>query len=460
MVLHDLGFHYNVSVLGIYTLTSGSRTDYDRQLLTAISQAIVDHPNLWLQIRQEASGNPYFARLPEIDVEDAVTFSKLGTEEGRLEHLGQMLSQENSIGFTAVDAPLWRIRIVDLGRAGLDSTGRQFALVFVYHHAIADGKSGVAMHNSILEHLNRLTPDAETKTTYAVHPPANPLLPDMDELIDYTPTWKAKMRAVLLRLTPCLRRDFRLEKWSGAPYHHNPAAGSRTNVRLLELSNEETRTVHGRCQAEKCSVTSMLQVLVGTTIFDHFQNAQSLRCASAISLRRFLPPSSGIDDSKIGLWIDGFSDTFTRRELAPRSTSDGLSWDAARRSKRHINQEIAKGLSDLGFSSLHGGADFRSMLLRQLGNPRTNSYSIINLGVFEASFPSQRSSDGQLWSLERLLLSQSAHINGSAIQFCFVSTERAGMGISVNYQEGTVVEKDVDTILASLRQKISHIGQA
>jgi hypothetical protein len=464
-----MGFHHNVSVTGLYSVAAASLSSHRHLFLSAISQAVLAHPGLGLQVRHDDDGTPYFVRLPEIDIGEVVAFEYPHAEDIKdspsiLNFLGQTLSHQNSKGFADRDKALWRILILNLGKSGLVSESQQYGVIFVYHHVIADGKSGLAMHHSILAALNQ--PSGETggsQSRYVVRTNSDPLLPDMDELIDYKPTWTSWLLSTFGRFAPCLKKGFRLRKWSGAPYHHDPSAPSRTNIRLLELSADEMKAVQGRCKAQGSSVTSLFQVLVGAVLFEQFKEAQMLRCATAISLRRFFPKSSGVGDSKIGLWIDGFYDIFTRTELLGRGTTRTpceSTWDAARRSRRHIGREIAKGLQDLGFASLQRVADFSSMLLQQLGAQRANSYSIVNLGVLDLYFPSPGRSPDMACTLDRLFLSQSAHFNGSAIQFCLVSTERGGMGISLNWQEGTVPNDDVEAIVENLRRKFAYIGQA
>ncbi len=79
-------------------------------------------------------------------------------------------------------------------------------------------------------------------------------------------------------------------------------------------------------------------------LFEHPPEAEQIRCSSAIELRRFIPKKYGIDETKIGLWIDGWHQDFYRGNLVNESARrEGVSWKAARRNKVRIDYEIFKG---------------------------------------------------------------------------------------------------------------------
>jgi hypothetical protein len=461
-----LGYHYNVAVTGLYTLKSVSATSGRNLLLTAIKQAASQHPNLALQVRANDTGAPFFVRLSEIDIEKITEFVDVSIDQAQdstsfLGYLSQTLSNQNSKRFDHRNLPLWRMLILNLGNHTANTSDRRYAVIFVYHHVIADGMSGLAMHQAMLDHLEKLDDGVdETKSGYALHTELDPSLPNMENLIHYSQSWKLRLISLLHLLATPWHKSILTGRWTGAPHYYNPAVPTLTHIRLIEVPAKDTSRIRERCHLEGCSVTSLLQVVVGLAIFEHFSEAKSLRCATAISLRRFFPESTGIDNSKIGLWIDSFHDNFTRKHIVgPQAQeSDGIPWKTARKSKAHIDRKIADGLSNLDFAALEKVKDFKSMMLHQPGSRRANSYSIVNLGVYEASRPVRDIASDKCCSLDQMFLSQSAHINGSAIQFCIVSTKRGGMGISLNWQDSMVATADVDAIAEKLKQKLMKFG--
>jgi hypothetical protein len=382
------------------------------------------------------------------------------TCRGILRLLEKTLSVENSAPFLDPVKPLWRVIVLDaLSAEPMAQPSWSLAVLFVYHHVIADGKSGLAFHNTLLHWLNHAKP-GDSRVDGPTQLPAQELLPSMDELVAYRISWKAWALTRIHLLTPCLRKGARLKKWAGAPHQ---ISSTKTHVRLVHLSQAATRLISQKCRQHGVSVTALLQVLAGVVLFETFQDAELLECGTAISLRRFFPENRGITDEKMGLWIDGFGDTFTRDELFGRSgPNDDELWKHAKGSKRHIDAEIRKGTTDLGFASLrrHSADHFRKQMGLLVGRSRSRSYSIISLGVFEKQHPrsSREYAPSAPWRLEQMVISQSAHVNGSAIQFCSVATEAGGITVSLNWQEVVVSEQDVSSVVLMLQEKLGQLG--
>lgn len=374
------------------------------------------------------------------------------------------MSAENSRPFTDPHRPLWRVICLDLGD---DEAGRsKYAICITYHHVIADGKSGHAMLASIRDTLNATvaesssTPDdgaasSPTDVDFSVPMSPSEISPSMDELVPYRKSWNALFRSYVTRATPCLQKGHNDKVWAGKEHHRDGDEPPKTLIRVLQIPNAHTDRLREKCKKHKTSVTAVLEVAVGTVLFRQFPEAEALRCGTALSLRRFFPPSLGIDDWKIGVYIDAFYHLYTRQELrVVDKKSDLVPWKAAEESKRRINREVRKGLDDLSFASLQGTIDFKPELLGQLGEPRSKSYSITNIGVLEDGCPPKTGSETGSWRLEGVLMSQSAHVNGSAVQFGFASCAAGGMTVTMNWQEGTVRGEDMDEVKAALRDEL------
>lgn len=454
IALHDLGFHYTVSTVGCYS-SPNPKLD-PLYLFNALQHVINQHPALTLQIRGRNGPAPYFIRLPQLYLSKVVEFRDveehhLLSEDTRRKVVENLLSEQNSKGFNDEYLPLWRIIVLNLGASRISPGFHQHAIAFIWHHIIADGKSGQAMHYAILQGLNSTSAHKlNISGACTMIPSTTPLLPSMDEVFSYPTSWSAWFQKLFGRLLP--RGYSPSRRWTGAPHHfeNNP----KTLIRLIELSKPVTFTLLALSRKNKTSMTAFLQAIVGMVLFEHLPEAEQLRCSSAIELRRFLPKEYGIDETKIGLWIDGWQQDFQRGNLVNESARrDGVSWNEARRNKTRIDYEISKGQSDLSFGALRGISDFKPGLLGMIGNVRENSYSIVNLGLCAGA-----SKDDDHWKLDTMVISQSAHVNGSAIQFCVVSTRAGGMTISLNWQEGTVTEEFVDSIVGDLKQRLVSLG--
>lgn len=457
--------------------------------------------------------------------------------EARNSYLESVLEKQHSSPFDDDSLPLWRVVVVNFASRSPSSAPAEYAIIFDYHHAIADGKSGLAVHAAILKALNNAKTDAApatgppTKTAddgegataaaapetvaLRVVPPEKPLLPAMEDLLTYRRSLRARVRGFLAshRLPAACGGSILSRfvsgtgtgtdtdvKWSGAPHTYEGRPGDneqrlppQTRIRVVTIPAATVAALRARCHAEGTSVTAALQVLVAAVLYRSIAGhvppisepspvperaTTMLRCATAIEVRRFLPRGCGVDETSVGLWIDGFM-TDCRRDRV-LAGDELISWPEARRHRKRIEHEIRKGDCDLGFGALAAiEQDFEGSLLAKVGKPRDNSFSIINVGVFNGLLPSLASSSGTAggyekkpmeapssstvsrttsgWQVSRMLLSQSAHVNGSAIQFCFASVRDGSMMISLNWQDEVLNSGDVDCVAARLGPELNQL---
>lgn len=449
--MHDLGYHFSVSTVGYY---SSSHPKLEKlRLFNALQNVIKEHPALSLQLRDTDTNDPCLIRLSRLDLKQIVSFKDATTEdlsskESRNGFIERQLAEQNSTGFEIPEQPLWRLVVLSLGSL---SVRYEHALIFSWHHVIADGKSGQAMHYAILKELNSLPETVLPQSPDGiVQPSLSPLLPSMDELFTYPKSWSSWLHHTISRYLPRSQPH----RWTGAPYHME--RGPKTLIRIFEVSSDIIFPLVDQCRDHQTSITALLQAAVSMVIFQRLpeSEAEELRCVTAIELRRFIPERYKIDDTKIGLWIDGWHQDFSRKViLSSKALKDGVSWNEARNNKSRIDYEVGKGQYDLGFGDLKGIADFKPDLIGKIGKPRENSFSIINLGLCQ---PQGKDDD---WRLEKLILSQSAHVNGSAMQFCFVSTRDGGMTVCVNWQEGTVKESFMYDVMTDLKKKLTALAR-
>ena len=176
-------------------------------------------------------------------------------------------------------------------------------------------------------------------------------------------------------------------RWAGAPHHsENPNV---TKIRSISIPALPVSKIVARCRAEQTTITPLFQILIGKAIFQTINAAEGLRCAVAISLRRFFPLNFGYDDSIMGLWASAFHLDYTRTQLL----SPKKFWDQVRAGTQKIGAEIAKGDKDLDSAMLQFIPDFRAALLGKICHKRENSYSITDVGIFDGDHPSQSETD-------------------------------------------------------------------
>jgi NRPS condensation-like uncharacterized protein len=457
-VLHDLGYHYNVSILARYSGVAITR----HQLRQVLGVTIREHPALGVRLSGKDELTPRFVRLEKIDLDKMIHFSEVLPED----ELDKFMSEQHSRGFdiSATDLPLWRLVVFE----SCDDTPVT-DIAFIYHHVIGDGKSGLTVHSTILRALNShslhtigeppLPPTIGGQKQHSVSSALvttskHSLYPSLEQILSLS---ISTITRVSMTLGPWFRHWLRKEdpgRWTGAPHHMETP--NITKVRSIRIPALSVSRIVARCRIEQTTITPLFQILIGKAIFQTINAAEGLRCAVAISLRRFFPPNFGYDDSIMGLWVSAFHLDYARAQLL----SPKKFWDQVRDGTQKVRAEIAKGDENLDSAMLQFIPDFRAALLDKIGQKRENSFSITNLGIFDGDPPSQSEMAGEeRLRISDLTFSQSAHVNGSALNFCIASAKEGGMTVAITWQEGTVSVEDVERVAEALRRDLLEVAE-
>lgn len=467
VVLHDLGFHHNVAIVGRF---SGPATSLDEPKLliySALRQAIYHHPALSVMVAGTDTVKPYFMHIDKIDLQRVVTFDSMALGgQKKIRNWDETLSKNHGIGFDNPELPLWRVIVL------ADPETEQNTVVdiaFIWHHVIGDGRSGVAVLSTIWQGINSahcgngkdqassVDTNIDATVDSIVRPQVKTMLPALEEILPMTMAPMTLLKHWFSRwVLVWFLKPAREETWTGGLYTcEKPVV---TKIRQISIPASSVKRLVTRCRKEKTTMTPLLQTVAGEVILDTVANAKLLRCATAISLRRFFPASWNIDDTVMGLWVSVFH-TDNVRVVGESGNLKAGFWDSVRKNSQRIQYEIAKGQEDIEIGMLRYIDDFKVSLLTKMGKQRENSFGITNLGMF----PTQpRAADGSSspapWVISDLLFSQSCHVNGSAIQFCIVSVEGGDMNIALSWQEGIVSAADAARIGDQLRSHLIALG--
>ena len=471
-VLHDLGFHYSVALAAQY---SHGSCDLDlARLFDVLVQVVGRHPALSITIRGSEGDAPYFAKLKYVELNRIVHWIDIPVSgDERDAKLDQILSAENSKGFDVNSSdPLWRIVVLEtLDREGRACDGRhkKTDLIFVWHHAIGDGYSGLAVLHAILEALDK-SPDqntlpccddkaSTTRNTFSAPASTGKLAPALESLLVMPSSIKTKIRRASLAHFGDWSKKSKRRKWSGGIYQNTKPI--KTLIQHIRIAPAELYSLKQRCRLEKTTMTAFLQTLLCEVILHCVKDAERLMCATAISLRRFFPPRGhNIDIMTMGMWVSAFhAEYISSGKLLEK---DNFDWDSARNNRKRISDEIAKGETDVETGALRNIADFKKFLLDKIGEERQDSFAVTNLGIVKSSGggilnESRRGTSS--WNINDIVFSQSCHVNGSAIQFCIISTDISGMVICLSSQEGVVAQEDLDQIAQLLSIKIIELSE-
>lgn len=481
MTLHDLGYHNNVCLLASYKDIRLTRC----LLIHALEYSIRQHPALSVQVTSSEIAKPYFIKLKSINLDEVIEYVDV-PEVGDEQHawIDDFLSVQHSIGFHDKKKPLWRVVVLNHRYEDVKVQETLIGAVdiaFIWHHVIGDGKSGLAVHKSILEgftstvcassysYLFRRSEASQEdggacSPSIIIEPPLNELFPSLEQIFTMPASrstifnkWLNGVFGSCLPLHLRSRRNLNAKRWSGAPYHDETPI--KTLIRHITIPASTTSALAKLCRMRGTTITAFLQAFIGRTISRHYDHMCRLRCATAISMRRFMESDLHIGEQEMGLWVSAFHFELDARELSDTYKKKKRFWELARRNRKRISCEIAKRDTDLGIGGLRFIPDFRQNLKAKIGRKRDDSFAVTNLGVFDGRLM-VNGSYGKMDErprIEKMIFSQSCHVNGSALQFCIMSMMDGQMVICVSWQEGTVPVKDTECIATVLKAELIKI---
>lgn len=415
----------------------------------ACAALIAEHPVLSAIPAADETQQPYFVRLPHINLDEVVTFQQ--RQHGSADavtpdgdpvpdvDLQNLLQTQHNTPFSAPN-PYWRLCIL------LDNEKKQqFTATFVFHHALGDGTSGKAFHLGLLEALNKAEPgEAES----IIESPRTPLLPNIEALhpMPLSLTFLAKK---IFQAKIYSYRDSGL--WTGGKIQ-TPA---NTQVRLAPFSKALVTSLRENCRREDTTITAVLQTVIARSLFEHLpSNFTSLACTGAISCRRWL--SDIITDEVMGVYVQDFEETYTRASVVP--SDESFPWDEARRSRATIESALKREGKDAGPNLLKYVSDYQQELCHsKVGHDRDKSFEVSNIGVVP---PEAENETGQAKPVLRgMVFSQCASVIGNAVEVSAVTGGDGCLVLAFSWQEGVVESSLVGKVVGSLDDDLRRLAR-
>jgi hypothetical protein len=386
----------------------------------------------------EDSKEPYFARLPEIDLEKSVSFEKRshdfpGTDEPDSE-LETLLTTQHNTPFTP-PLPYWRLCVLT------DATNeRRFTAAFVYHHAIGDGTSGKAFHKTFLQALHEIAASVgpeEAKTV--ITPRQVPLLPT-SEAVHPLPVSIFYLATTLFKEKVWPSSDPGL--WTGSEI----IVPLETQVRHIVFPEHVTLALKDRCRQNNTTITAVLETAIARSLFARLpEKFTSVKCTGAMSTRRWLPDI--ITDDSMGVWVQDFEDTFSRNGV----TSDSFPWEEARRARQTIENVLSLKGKNAHPNLLKYVNDVHELFLSKVGKARKSSFEVSNVGVLAAD------QDPTKPQIGRMVFSQSASVTGNAFEISVITGGDRCMTLAFTWQTHVVELDLMSAVIDSIRTELVNL---
>ncbi|RDI81606.1 hypothetical protein Vi05172_g8496 [Venturia inaequalis] len=263
---HHLGFYNNVGVSAHYTAPQKQKacdSSIRNHVFRAVAIVIQEHAILSAIPIDEDTPSPYFARLPTIDLSRAVSFVTRvdASETGGDGELDALLEREHNTNFKADygSLPFWRLVIVQM--VGVFT---EFTACFIFHHALADGVSGLVFHKSLQAALNKFDRTSKSMSQTIITSPNIPLLPSLETLhpLPIPPRSETPVPPTL-------------EEWTGQKI----ALPCITRFKHLSISAPKSKAFLTVCKQNNTTLTSALSALIATHLFALLpQTTQTLTC--------------------------------------------------------------------------------------------------------------------------------------------------------------------------------------
>ncbi|KAL4937240.1 hypothetical protein BDV06DRAFT_203342 [Aspergillus oleicola] len=444
---HPLRFYLNVAVTAQYTLPESFSLPLKDYIYKAAETLINQHPILSAIPLREETEEPYWVRLPEVDLVQPITFQKpaqsLTLDEHDIE-LQKVIQAQHDTGFEA-PKPYWRLIVLTDGEENNEPSPRQrhFTAVFVYHHALGDGTSGKAFHRTLLQALRGAASLQPGEAKQVVPAPKTPLLSNL-ESVHPLPISIPYIVKILFKEMVWKKRDPKL--WAGDVFQ----VPLKTHVRFITLSADQTSKLAEVCREHKTTVTCAVETAIARSLFPHIPESFTRVAGSVpITQRPWLPDS--ITDDSMGVFVQEHSETFTRKTV----TSKDFPWAEAQRVRKQLKKELAKESKNTSVGLFKFVKDYRTGLLEpKIGKERGSTFELSSLGVVKT----EKSDDESIPQLGRIIFTQSASVTGSAIEFSLITGLDGCLTLGTSWQPGVVEEEVVQGVVDTLREELLKLA--
>ena len=431
-----------------------------------MAAVIARHPVLSAIPVDEDKPDTFFVRLPQIDLRRAVKFVTTehdgqGDEGRKDSELDAVIEGQHNINFKAEygQLPFWRVIV--LHPAGTVSS---FALCFVFHHSLADGASGLAFHRSFLSALNTKCELQSVVSKAAgdpnsvnpvVYPPQNPLLPSLEDVLPLPLSVTYVVKTLWNEFIAKAPQNV----WTAAPI--TTSASMQSHFQSFSLSASSTQRLLVTSRTNSTTLTATVETLLAATLFEHLPSDKYLRLMAngAISLRRLMP-NDIIDDDSMGTYVSTYKVMHLRPTHGSGQGSDksteSFSWDEAGRVKAIIEVELNQKGNDSVVGLLRYAGDLTSYLGKKIGKERDQSFEVSNIGVFK---PAPVHDGDDLWSVARMVFSQSANVVGPALGTSLVTGGDGRLSVGFSWLDGVVETEWVEMVMRALKSKMEDLAQ-
>jgi Alcohol acetyltransferase len=419
IVRHYVGHDSCVIVAAKYAADSQSLDK--AALYPALAKLIQTHAALGVYLQDESTRNPAYARLEVVNLDKVVTF----VDD---DDLAPVMEREFLRPFDTMEmVPLWRLRVL-----------KDNIVIFAYHHAIGDGKSGVAFHNTLLSALNNPPSSSGQDPSADIPVPPIQLVAPIEDLLDLSVSGSTAIRELLTLFSPTSwTKGF--SAWTGNPVAKFPHL--RTNCRIFYFSAEDSSQFLTICRHHKATLTSAFHVLAFSIIARLVSNDKScsphlktIASSITISLRELANTLPNV-----------MCDHVSNYTMFSPITQADFSWTMAAILASTLRSQVEKSTEQIGTIRLLFG-NYLAFLKGMRGKKRRDGLELSNIGKVSVNTGPE-----DKWKIGNVVFSH-AEIGGAAIKLSVVGMPEGGIGVSVTWADGDVADSFVESFISEFKK--------
>lgn len=467
-VRHDLGHYRSACVAATYSISSangGVSQAWLRDSLERSLQITIKHnAALSLGIAHLADDkSPGFIQLDEIQQHDVIQYIQSEDDsdqpESEIADPDALLCKE--IGkahghLWCSGKPAWKILILFYGGGPVNGSPmaehvdgnthvERLDIAFLAHHAIADGLSGVAFHNSLMASFNMATnKDNHSKPIWPLIPPPNRAIPSAVE--DHVDIFASKPHQDPNRHKPV---------WAGKDISKGMSQDEYVSrVRLITISSDSAARVLQASRGYQVSLTALLHAFICASLSHYLGDIPGFRAVTPFSLRKFTNATS-LDIVNHISFMSNYTSSEKIKQLRGSLAGSSAEYKSiiglAREFSKEIQEEVSRFPDGNNIAGLSRIENIEQHCRNDEGKTRQYTYELSNLGRAMRVPPSPTNP----LTLERFAFTQCGMVTGPALGLNCVSVSGGALGISITWQEGIVEESLVDYLCKDLEKRLT-----
>ena len=316
-------------------------------------------------------------------------------------------------------------------------------VVFIAHHAVADGLSGVAFHKSFHDALYQaivFPAQLSAQWPYAVLKEVIPPT-TLEQLVDFSSA---------TRIQKNISTDDNI--WAGLHPIEVQSNNFHSRVKIVSIPSEHVVNILKHCKSFGITLTGYLHGAIQVILSRKIEGAQAFRFITPYSIRSFT--GAHIEDIVNHI---SYMERTTREGLVEglRCTSANSNEELtaivniARQFKTESSHEMSLFPGGSALADIYSLADVTKYCVDQFYEKRSCTYELSNLGVGTFS-----SGDTEVVQVEKMVFSQCGMVVGPAIGCNVVSVKGGSMTVTLTWQEGVVDSGLIQMMAESICSKL------